>query len=98
MLAAVRHPPQEGLELLTGFLRRMVGERARADFDALLDSFAGGEGGGGRGPDYLGTLTNLFKDVASAIDEHLDLIKEAFGTGGASCTPRHTCGGWGGVS
>ncbi|PSC72320.1 conserved oligomeric Golgi complex subunit 4 isoform B [Micractinium conductrix] len=71
---------QEGLELLTGFLRRMVGERARADFDALLDSFAGGEGGGGRGPDYLGTLTNLFKDVASAIDEHLDLIKEAFGT------------------
>ncbi len=30
------------MELLTGFLRRLVAERARADYDALVDSFATG--------------------------------------------------------
>jgi hypothetical protein len=78
---------QEGMELLTGFLRRTVAERARADYDALVDSFAsgggGGSGGGGAGAaDYLGTLTHLFKDVAAAIDEHLELIQDALGPGG----------------
>jgi hypothetical protein len=84
---------QEGMELLTAFLRRMVAERARADYDALVDSFASGGGGssGGAGAaDYLGTLTNLFKDVAAAIDEHLDLIQDALGPGG-------WVGGWVGV-
>lgn len=33
---------QEGLELLTGFLRGLVAERARGDYDALVDSFATG--------------------------------------------------------
>ncbi|KAL4441200.1 hypothetical protein ABPG77_011437 [Micractinium sp. CCAP 211/92] len=69
---------QEGVELLTGFLRRLVGERAREDYDALVDSFAAA-GEGGRAADYLGTLTNLFKDVAAAVDEHLELIRDTFG-------------------
>jgi hypothetical protein len=75
---------QEGLDLLVGFLRKLVADRARADYDALVDSFAagGGEGGAGAGPDYLGTLTGLFKDVAAAVDEHLDLIRDTFGPGG----------------
>lgn len=33
---------RQGMELLTGFLRRLVAERARADYDALVDSFASG--------------------------------------------------------
>lgn len=157
---------QEGMELLVGYLRGLISERARADYDALVDSAAGGRAGlvavaaqqvGGRGAqqvggcaaqqvggrvdcqvgrvacgasrqvwqfsgpaacplcfptpsmipiaaaldlptarthvpppsagdrgskaDYLGTLTNLFKDVAAAIDEHLELLREAFGPG-----------------
>lgn len=32
-------------------------------------------------PDYLGALTNLFRDVAAAVDEHLDVFREAFGPG-----------------
>jgi hypothetical protein len=82
---------QEGLELLVGFLRRLIAERARSDYDALADSFAagaGGEGGGGGGgPDYLSTLTNLFKDVAAAVDEHLELIKDTFGAGEPAAGP-----------
>jgi hypothetical protein len=31
--------------------------------------------------DYLGILTNLFKDVAAALDEHLELIRDVFGPG-----------------
>lgn len=72
---------QEGVELLTGFLRRLVADRAREDYDALVDSFAVA-GEGGRSADYLGTLTNLFKDVAAAVDEHLELIRDTFGPGG----------------
>lgn len=40
------------------------------------------DGSGGRGPDYVGTLTNLFKDVAAAVDEHLELIRDTLGPGG----------------
>lgn len=35
-------PSCQGMELLTGFLRKLVAERARADYDALVDSFASG--------------------------------------------------------
>lgn len=83
---------QEGVELLTGFLRRLVGERAREDYDALVDSFAAA-GEGGRAADYLGTLTNLFKDVAAAVDEHLELIRDTFGPGGQAGSLQGWAGG-----
>lgn len=67
---------QEGLELLTSYLRGLIASRAREDFAALVDGFAAGEGAR---PDYLGTLTNLFRDVAAAVDEHFDVLREAFG-------------------
>ena len=35
-------PSCQGMELLTSFLRKLVAERARADYDALVDSFASG--------------------------------------------------------
>ena len=63
---------QEGMELLLTYLRDIISERAKADYDALIEV----EGGF---PDYLGTLTNLFKDIAEAISEHVEELKYHFG-------------------
>jgi hypothetical protein len=71
----------EGQELLVGFLRRLIADRAASDYATLADAYAGGGEGGGGGPDYVGTLTNLFKDVAAAVDEHLELMRDTFGAG-----------------
>jgi hypothetical protein len=31
--------------------------------------------------DYIDALTNLLKDVAESIEEHLDMLRDAFGPG-----------------
>ena len=67
---------KEGMEVLSSYLRALLAERAQADYDALVDGFAGGAGAK---VDYLEALTNLFRDVAAAIDEHLELFRDAFG-------------------
>ena len=66
----------EGVEVLTKYLRSLLAERAQEDYSALVDSLAAG--GGGK-VDYVEALTNLFRDVAAAIDEHLELFRDAFG-------------------
>jgi hypothetical protein len=66
----------EGVEVLTNYLRALLSERAQTDYDALVDGFAAGAGAK---VDYVETLTNLFRDVAAAIDEHVDLFRDAFG-------------------
>jgi hypothetical protein len=66
----------EGVEVITNYLRALLSERAQADYDALVDGFAAGAGAK---VDYVEALTNLFRDVAAAIDEHVDLFRDAFG-------------------
>ncbi|KAL6780593.1 COG4 [Auxenochlorella protothecoides x Auxenochlorella symbiontica] len=74
---AALHPPlrqaQRGLDALLRHLAGMISSRAAADHDALVGAVEGTQ------PDYVGALTNLFKDVASAVDEHLDLFINSFG-------------------
>ena len=67
---------QEGADAITNYLRGLLAERAQGDYDALVDGFAGGSGAK---IDYVEALTNLFRDVAAAIDEHLELFRDAFG-------------------
>lgn len=67
---------KEGVDVLSNYLRALLAERAQGDYDALVDGFAGGAGAK---VDYVEALTNLFRDVAAAIDEHLELFRDAFG-------------------
>lgn len=67
---------QEGVDLLVKYLRGLLAERAQADYDALVDGFAAGAKA-----DYIEAVTNLFRDAAAAIDEHLELFRDAFGPG-----------------
>lgn len=67
---------QEGVELLVSYLRTLIADRAKADYAELVDGETSSVGGS---PEYLGALTNLFKDVAAAISEHAEDIKESFG-------------------
>jgi conserved oligomeric Golgi complex subunit 4 len=67
---------QEGVELLVSYLRTLIADRAKADYAELVDGETSSVGGS---PEYLGALTNLFKDVAAAISEHAEDVKESFG-------------------
>lgn len=69
---------QEGMESLVNYLRSLISDRAQADYDALVDGYAAASPGS-PALDYLSALTNLLRDVASAIDEHLELFRDAFG-------------------
>lgn len=64
----------EGVNMLTGYLRVLIGERAQQDYTMLIDAY-----NTGMKADYVGSLTNLFRDVATAIDEHLELFRDAYG-------------------
>mmetsp|Transcript_11124 Transcript_11124/g.40774 ORF Transcript_11124/g.40774 Transcript_11124/m.40774 type:complete len:733 (+) Transcript_11124:60-2258(+) len=69
---------EEGLKHFTAYLRAAVGSRARDDFNALSDAMAANSGKEG-GVDFVGTVTNLFKDLAVAVEENEEYIQAAFG-------------------
>ncbi|CAL5229024.1 g12271 [Coccomyxa viridis] len=64
---------EEGLESFLEYLRGLISTRAEEDYSALVESAAGTE------KDYVNTLTNLFKDIALAIDENEGFVGNAFG-------------------
>ena len=68
---------KEGVKVVVEYVTGAVGARAQADYDALVDGFSLT----GAKVDYIDALTNLLKDVAESIEEHLDMLRDAFGPG-----------------
>lgn len=68
---------EEGSRTLTEYLKGLIAERAQNDYNALVDMFA--DSGTFIKSGYVDALTNLFRDVAAAIEEHLELLKDSFG-------------------
>ncbi|CAK0785054.1 hypothetical protein CVIRNUC_008259 [Coccomyxa viridis] len=64
---------EEGLESFLEYLRGLIAARAEDDYSALVEGAASMES------DYVNTLTNLFKDIAVAIDENEGFVGDAFG-------------------
>ena len=69
---------EEGLKHFTSYLRAAVGGRAREDYNALSDAMAASTGQDSA-VDFVGTVTNLFKDLAVAVEENEEFIQSAFG-------------------
>lgn len=67
----------EGVKLLTDHVRNLIAERAQADYDALVDVFA--DGGEIAHISYVEALTNLFRDIAAAMEEYMELLRDSFG-------------------
>eukprot|EP00891_Asterochloris_glomerata_P008941 jgi/Astpho2/8941/Aster-02621 len=65
----------EGLELFVAYLRRLVGERAKEDYSALVENTGHASGDS----DYISTLTKLFKDIATAVQDNQQWVVDTFG-------------------
>mmetsp|Transcript_32816 Transcript_32816/g.77788 ORF Transcript_32816/g.77788 Transcript_32816/m.77788 type:complete len:739 (+) Transcript_32816:153-2369(+) len=68
----------EGLEAFTGYLCQLIAVRAAEDYSVLADAV----GQNSASADFVGVLTNLFKDIAIAADDNSELLKECFGPEG----------------
>ncbi|KAK9830013.1 hypothetical protein WJX72_009198 [[Myrmecia] bisecta] len=64
---------EEGLKVFTSYLRQLIAARAKDDYSHLVETTGGHE------PDFVGTLTDLFKDIAVAVEENEEFLHEAFG-------------------
>jgi len=68
----------EGLNAFTGYLVHLIAGRATEDYSTLADAV----GSNAQAADFVGVLTNLFKDIAIAVDENEALVQECFGAEG----------------
>ncbi|KAK9907313.1 hypothetical protein WJX75_001280 [Coccomyxa subellipsoidea] len=64
---------EEGLQAFLSYLRDLISKRAEVDYTSLVEGAEEAE------TDYVGTLTNLFKDVAVAVDENEQFVAGTFG-------------------
>lgn len=82
------YPPlrlqEEGLRSYVGYLRKVVSLRARNEYEGLVEALGASEGGRGGGPDFVGVLNNLFKDIADAVDENEELLFDLAGEEGVA--------------
>ena len=74
---------ESGLAAFTKYLVGLVSSRATADYDELLSEISVPRGASSEGRvDFHKCLTNLFRDVAEAVEANRDLIAEAYGADG----------------
>mmetsp|Transcript_26 Transcript_26/g.78 ORF Transcript_26/g.78 Transcript_26/m.78 type:complete len:746 (+) Transcript_26:194-2431(+) len=73
---------KEGLSAFTGYLCQLIASRATEDYSSLADTV----GENVSAADFVGVLTNLFKDIAIAVEENEALLQESFDTEGVLFT------------
>lgn len=73
---------QEGLESFASYLRGLISKRAREDFGALSDGLARATDPAQTGTLFAETLSNIFRDAATAVEENRRMLSERFGPQG----------------
>ena len=75
---------QNGVAAFSKYLVGLVASRAHAEFDALLGELAApaDPAGAGKGPPFARALTQLYRDVAEALEANVGLMREAYGEEG----------------
>ncbi len=66
---------KEGVRTLVTYATRRIKSDAKEAYDALVDGFSLT----GAKITYVDALTNVLRDIAQAIDEYLDAMRDAFG-------------------
>lgn len=66
---------KEGMRTLISYATKRIKMDAKEAYDALVDGFSLT----GAKVTYVDALTNVLRDVAQAIDEYLDVMRDAFG-------------------
>ncbi|KAI4355311.1 hypothetical protein L6164_004097 [Bauhinia variegata] len=98
------YPPlgleEEGLQVYVSYLKKVIGMRSRLEFDQLVELMEQINVGGNNGNinpnqvNFVGCLTNLFKDIVLAIEENNEILSSLCGEDGivyAICELQEEC-------
>ncbi|KAK4267085.1 hypothetical protein QN277_023920 [Acacia crassicarpa] len=91
---------EEGLQVYVGYLKKVIGMRSRLEFEQLVELMEQGNGVRNNSDmsqnqiNFVGCLTNLFKDIVLAIEENCEILKSLCGEDGivyAICELQEEC-------
>ncbi|KAL9314903.1 hypothetical protein ACSQ67_020355 [Phaseolus vulgaris] len=85
---------EEGLQVYVGYLKKVITMRSRMEFEQLVETMDQ------RNVNFVGCLTNLFKDIVLAIEENSEILSGLCGEDGivyAICELQEECDSRGSV-
>ncbi|XP_047175736.1 conserved oligomeric Golgi complex subunit 4-like [Vigna umbellata] len=85
---------EEGLQLYVGYLKKVIAMRSKMEFEQLVETMDQ------RNVNFVGCLTNLFKDIVLAIEENSEILSGLCGEDGivyAICELQEECDSRGSV-
>ncbi|KAF7800806.1 conserved oligomeric Golgi complex subunit 4-like [Senna tora] len=98
---------EEGLQVYVGYLKKVIGMRSRLEFEQLVELMEQGNVGSISNSDmnqnqinFVGCLTNLFKDIVVAVEENYEILRSLCGEDGivyAICELQEECDSRGSV-
>lgn len=97
---------EEGLQVYVGYLKRVIGMRSRLEFEQLVELMEQAKEGNNNinmnqnQINFVGCLTNLFKDIVVAVEENYEILKSLCGEDGivyAICELQEECDSRGSV-
>ncbi|GLT41818.1 hypothetical protein SLA2020_158560 [Shorea laevis] len=83
---------EEGLQVYVGYLKKVIGMRSRLEYEQLVELME--QGHGQNQVNFVGCLTNLFKDIVMAIEENDEILRGLCGEDGivyAICELQEEC-------
>lgn len=91
---------EEGLQVYVGYLKKVIGMRSRLEFEQLVDFMEQSNVDVNVNVNFVGCLTNLFKDIVLAIEENNEILSGLCGEDGivyAICELQEECDSRGSV-
>ncbi|KAL9681550.1 hypothetical protein QQ045_013335 [Rhodiola kirilowii] len=89
---------EEGLQVYVGYLKKVISMRSRVEFDHIVElmeqASASGLGNQNEQVNFVGCLTNLFKDIVLAVEENNEILQSLCGEDGivyAICELQEEC-------
>ncbi|XP_065030626.1 conserved oligomeric Golgi complex subunit 4-like [Musa acuminata AAA Group] len=85
---------EEGLQIYVAYLKKVIALRARLEFEHLAELAEQAAAAQAERPDFVGCLTNLFKDIVLAVQENDEVLRSLCGEDGivyAICELQEEC-------
>ncbi|XP_021297102.1 conserved oligomeric Golgi complex subunit 4 [Herrania umbratica] len=74
---------EEGLQVYVGYLKKVIGMRSRSEYEHLVELMEQGHGQNQNNQvNFVGCLTNLFKDIVLAVEENDEILRSLCGEDG----------------
>ncbi|KAF9606686.1 hypothetical protein IFM89_027730 [Coptis chinensis] len=68
---------EEGLQVYVAYLKKVIAMRSRLEYEHLVEVME--QGGGGSEVNFIGCLTNLFRDIVLAVEENDEILRSLCG-------------------